>query len=133
MAPTTTLIYAGILGLMLIVLSVAVIRQRHLSRVSLGAGDDPELLRRIRVQANFTEYVPLALILIWLLDAAQFSVWVIHVLGIVLVAGRVIHAFGLRPSPPVSPGRRIGMAATFLVIGAASILGLLWAFAGIRL
>jgi uncharacterized membrane protein YecN with MAPEG domain len=133
MAPTTTLIYAGILGLMLIALSVPVIRQRYRARVSLGPGTDAELLRRIRIQGNFTEYVPLALILIWLLDAAQFSVWVIHVLGITLVVARLCHAFGLRPAPTLHPGRPIGVVGTFLVIGVASILGLLWALAGIRL
>ena len=55
---------ASILGPLLIILSVRVIRYRRSNRIALGAKDDKQLERRMRAQANFAEYTPLALILL---------------------------------------------------------------------
>jgi uncharacterized membrane protein YecN with MAPEG domain len=134
-APVTTLIYAGILGLILVLLSARVVKQRGLAKVSLGEGSDAELRRRIRIQGNFIEYVPMALILIWMLDNAQFSTWVIHVLGILLIVARLSHAWSLSVGAGTErfPARVLGAGGTFLVIGVASLLCLLWALAGFRL
>jgi len=56
-------VYGAILGLIFIGLSAMIIRERRIAAVSLGAGDNEVLLRRIRAHANFAEYVPIALIL----------------------------------------------------------------------
>ena len=61
---TITAIYAALLGLLFLALSVNVVRTRRATRVSLGAGDHPLLERRIRAHGNFAEYTPIALILI---------------------------------------------------------------------
>ena len=61
-----TAFYAALLAPLFVVLSVRVILFRRGSGSTLGDGGDPVLLRRIRVQANFAEYVPLALILMGL-------------------------------------------------------------------
>ena len=55
-------IYAGLCGVLLLVLSYRVIQRRLAAKVGLGAGGDAELEQRMRVQANFIEYVPLTLI-----------------------------------------------------------------------
>ncbi len=55
-----TALYAGILA---VVLGFRVGRQRLKNEVSLLHGESPELLEEIRRHANFTEAVPLALIL----------------------------------------------------------------------
>jgi uncharacterized membrane protein YecN with MAPEG domain len=58
-----TALYAAPLALLFLVLSVRVIQRRRSGQVALGDGGDHLLLRCMRVQANFAEYVPIALIL----------------------------------------------------------------------
>ena len=63
MIPTIVPIYAAIFAVMLVVLSVRVARCAPV-RIAIGDGGNIILRRRIRVQGNFTEYVPLALLLL---------------------------------------------------------------------
>ena len=63
MIPTIVPIYAAIFAVMLVVLSLHVAKTRGDVRVAIGDGGNIVLRRRIRVQGNFTEYVPMALIL----------------------------------------------------------------------
>ena len=65
---TVTPIYATILGLLFIALSVRTIRMRRKHRVAVGDGNNSELRRAMRVHANFAEYVPLALLLIFFVE-----------------------------------------------------------------
>ena len=60
--PIVTLLIAGLHGLVLPALVVPIVRIRRGRRIGLGDGGDAELLRRIRVHANFIEYVPTVLI-----------------------------------------------------------------------
>ena len=89
-APITT-IYASLLGLLFVALSLRVIRTRGCVGVALGSGADPLLQRAVRVQANFAEYVPLALVLMALVEIAGASVW----LRVPVDEGQ-IHLFGFR-------------------------------------
>lgn len=121
---TITMFYAGLLGLVLLALSVRVVYLRRGLKVGLGSGGNDALERAVRAHANFCEYVPIALLLILLLEAsAAVSGWLLHILGIGLVAGRVLHGmFGLNLSSGVSAGRLWGTALTWLVIGASALL-----------
>ena len=82
------------------------------------------------MQGNFVEYVPIALLLILFVELAGFSAWVVHVLGVTLVGGRVWHAQGLGATSGTSQGRFVGTFSSWFIIGAAAILCLL-AFAGV--
>nr|WP_323893986.1 MAPEG family protein [Aeromonas allosaccharophila] len=64
-------VYAALLALLFVLLSIRTIRTRHSRRVALGHGDDPAMLRAMRVHANFAEYVPLALLLIYFVEASS--------------------------------------------------------------
>lgn len=55
--------YAAALALLFILLSANVIRGRGQHKVALGSGGMPNLERRVRVHANFAEYVPFTLLL----------------------------------------------------------------------
>ncbi len=109
-----TALYAAILALILIVLSMRVIAVRRRQRIAIGDGGDDALARRIRAHGNFTEYVPLALILMLAAEQAGPPEWMLHALGASLVIGRISHAWSL--SAHSIPGRTIGMSLTFLVI-----------------
>ncbi len=126
-----TSLYAAILGGLLLYLSIKVIKARRAARVSVGDGGDEALLRAIRTQGNFVEYTPLCLILIGLVEANGLSVWLVHGLGVLLVAGRGLHALGLAPGDGKMPFRVRGMQLTFLAIAlavAANLGGFVWGF-----
>ncbi|MGI9380263.1 MAG: MAPEG family protein, partial [Methyloligellaceae bacterium] len=96
------------------------------ARIALGDAGDRELFRRCRVQANFTEYVPLALILMGLAEIQNSSVYVLHIMGFLLVAGRIAHGFGVSQEQEQIGFRVFGMTCTMitLIIGALTNLGL---------
>jgi len=124
MAAPVTALYAGLLGLLLIGLSIGVIRQRRRALVGIGHGGDERLERWMRIQGNFVEYVPMALVLLALAELQGASTGLLHGLGVILVVGRLGHAWGLAHSVGTSAGRAIGVLATFLVILVASLLAL---------
>jgi uncharacterized membrane protein YecN with MAPEG domain len=128
---TLTLFYSGLLGLILLGLSMQVVRLRRRLGVGIGSGDQPELERAIRAQANFCEYAPLGILLLLVLEgSAALHPTVLHVLGIALVIGRIMHGFmGLNRSAGVSSGRFIGTLITWLMILLSSLLAV-WVAVG---
>ena len=125
--PIVTALYAGLLGLMSIAIAFVPGRIRTARGISIGHGDDPALHLAMRRHANFVEFVPLALLLIALLEMNGAPTGVVHGFGASLVAFRIAHALGLRPETPRTPLRGIGAGGSTLVIAAAS-LGALWIF-----
>lgn len=123
---TITMFYAGLLGLIFLILSFRVVKLRRSLGVGLGTGESEDLERAVRAQANFCEYVPLALVLILLIEAsAAVPAWLVHALGIGLLAGRVLHGlFGLNLSAGTSIGRFWGTALTWLVIGFSALVAI---------
>ena len=126
MSLTITPIYAGVLALMFVVLSFRGIGRRRAAQVRVGDGSDILLQRRLRVHGNFAEYVPIALVLMLLLELQGKSDIVIHVVGALLIIGRVMHAIGLGREPDLMRCRVLGMVLTFiaLIVGAFANLGL---------
>lgn len=118
-------IYAALAALLIIVLSFRVIFRRQSTRTGIGDGGDPELARRIRVHANAIEYLPLGLILLLLVEWNQTLPLLVHVFGIALIVGRILHAFGLSRSAGPSPGRVVGMIITLTTLLCMAVL-LFW-------
>lgn len=112
-------LYAGILALLIVWLSFNVIKLRRANKVILGDGGVPQLQNAIRAQGNATEYIPITLILLILLELSGANVWFVHVGGIAIIMGRVIHAKGLLSES--LRYRVLGMQMTFFtIIGLAS-------------
>lgn len=127
-----TIVYAGILGILYIGLTLWVAHGRFKYRVKLGDGGVMPMTQRIRVHANFAEYVPFALLLLYMVDTSAYAPVIVHVLGIMLVAGRFLHVWGLSSSPGTSFGRMVGTCLTLLVIFACAVL-LIWKFLILRM
>ena len=125
MAVPITAVYAGLLGLVFIALEVPIGVLRTRTGVSLGDGGNPDLTVLIRRHANFVEHVPLALLLIALLELNGAGKGLLHVLGTALVLARLIHPFGLDVHVMRRPPRGFGAAVTSFVILIASG-ALLW-------
>jgi len=115
-----TALYAGLLAPIFVVLALRVIGLRRGAQVAVGDGGDKVLLRRMRVHANFAEYVPLALVLLVLAESLKTDPRILHALGICLIIGRISHAYGMSQSKETFAFRVSGMALTFAtLIGAA--------------
>jgi hypothetical protein len=120
-AGPVSFLYAGLLGILLLVLSVQVVLARRRYRVGLGTGTEEGMEQAVRVQANFAEYVPFAVVLLVFAEITGLPGPAVHGAGILLLASRVLHAVGLAQSPGRSFGRFYGTAGTWLVILALSL------------
>lgn len=123
---TITPIYAGLVALLFVFLSFRVIRARRQSKVPLGDGGDRLLLRRLRAQGNLAEYAPMIIVLMALGELQDASGLLIHVIGLCLLGGRCIHAYGVSREPETYALRVTGMALTFtaMIMGALANLRL---------
>ena len=121
--PVATALFAGILGLMKIGLGLRVSIRRASMGISLGDQNDETMVRRIRAHANFSENVPMGLILLMLIEMQHASVLAIFVLGSVLVIGRLLHWLGLSGNAEAF-NRVTGMIMTWGVIAIASVLAI---------
>jgi uncharacterized membrane protein YecN with MAPEG domain len=125
-----TPLYAAVLALWLLILSSRVIRERRAARVSLGDGGNRKLQRAIRGHANFVEYVPLALLMLALLEIARFSIYLLHALGIALLCGRLLHGYAFAFTAESRFGRSVGTAITFIVLLIEAVLCMYQSYRG---
>jgi uncharacterized membrane protein YecN with MAPEG domain len=125
-----TSIYASLLALLIVGLSVAVIKLRRKNRVSVGDGGNEELQLAIRTHSNAVEYIPIALMLLLTLELNGAPKILIHILGATLLVGRILHAMGL-PTKDFKK-RVLGMQITiYLLIGLAILNILFLVFTGV--
>lgn len=126
-AIAAVLLWAGLLGLLYLVLALLVVRHRYRAKVGVGDGGDPRLERAIRVHGNFAEYTPIVLILLALLAMSGWGSLYIHLLAAIYFVARIAHAIGLSMSPTASFGRGAGMLGTWGVLAAASVMAVVTA------
>lgn len=125
-APVSGL-YAGLLALAYLVLSLRIVRLRMALQQPIGSGGNLVLARAVRAHGHFAEYVPLALVLMLLLELARVPTLLLHGYGALLLASRLLHAAGVsRQAEP--PGLRLAaMVITLNLLAAAAVgLVLLW-------
>lgn len=117
-----TALYAAILALIFVYLSRRIIKIRRKVKSAIGDAGDEQLKRAIRAHANFIEYVPLALLLFAFLEFQHAPAVLIHLLGILLVIGRIVHAYGLSQIKEDYRYRIVGTVITLNIILASAIL-----------
>ena len=121
---TVAPIYAGLISLIFVALSFRVISFRRQANVALGDGGNNALTRRLRVHGNFAEYVPLAIILMALAELQGQPAMILHVMGTSLIAGRLLHAFGVSREPEDYRLRVTGMVLTLSVLIGGALVNL---------
>jgi hypothetical protein len=119
--------YAALLAIVCVALMSMVGQYRGKLGVSLGDAGDREMIERNRRHLNFVENVPLALLLIALVEANGAGKLWVHLLGATLLVSRIVHPFGIDASNMVRPARFVGAAGTVLVTLAAAFT-LIWQF-----
>jgi len=113
-------LYGAINIILLVVLSyrVAGVRKKH--GIGIGDGGNEALQRAVRVQGNFTEYAPLAIIGLLLMASLSATPYWLHGVGGAFTLGRILHAVGLGSTSGLSFARVAGTALSWgslLVIG----------------
>lgn len=117
--------YAAALALLFLALSLQVVRYRRGHRVSLGDAGDPALLARIRAHGNCAEYAPMGLLLLLVAELSGTSPLWLHLLGLMLLGGRLAHAAGLSFFPRRFGLRTAGMLLTFAALALGAVLAVL--------
>lgn len=118
-------VYASLLALMYVFLSIRIIGRRREKKIAIGSGADRQLERAIRVHSNFAEYAPLALLLILMLELQSAHKILLVFLGLLLFVGRIVHAYGVSQEDEDFRLRVTGMTMTFmsLIFSALANLG----------
>jgi uncharacterized protein len=123
--------YVAINAIIMLVLGILVTRARVQTQTPIGDGGLPQMAGPLRAHANNTEYVPMALLLMWTLTLPVIggSIWLIHGMGVTLTVGRILHAIGLSRSIGPTPMRLAGMTLTWIsyIIGIVGLLFLVYA------
>lgn len=91
----TSAIYASLSALLIVALSLRVIKVRRNKQISLGDGNDEELITAIAAQSNAIEYIPITLLLLFALEYNNANIFLVHAFGIALMTSRLIHARGI--------------------------------------
>ncbi len=119
-----TAIYAGLHGLLAVLLANFVLYVR------LRPGKAPEWQgdAALRVQANFVENVPIALVLLLVLELQGLSREFLHGCGASLFILRLLHAWGLGTYEGANYPRLIGAQGTFVLISVMAVAALVTGF-----
>ncbi|WP_430008893.1 MAPEG family protein [Methylophaga lonarensis] len=121
-----TALYASLAVLLILLLTAKVIKLRRKYQVSLGDGGHADLAGAIRAHGNAIEYIPLTLLLMLLLEMMDASTLLIHLAGLSLLIGRLIHANGLTRT--VIGQRILGMQITLFTIFVLVLLNIIYFF-----
>ena len=123
--PKIALLFASLHVLLMMLLAVRVVVHRRAHKIGLGDGGDKLLSRKMRAHANFIEYVPMALLMLALLELAGLAATWLWAMGGVLLVARMLHGFGLSRHAGYSFGRFWGTLLTWIVMVAMALAGLL--------
>lgn len=121
-----TSISASLLTIIYLKLAFNVISLREKNKVSLGSGGFSDLEKAIRAHGNFSEYVPLGLILMACIELNGAPWWYVTLLGTTLTVGRIFHAMGIQEEAPNFNNRIIGINLTFISLAVLVVSNLGW-------
>lgn len=117
-------LYSGLNGLIFIWLGFTVGKARTDLKIFIGDGGDPYMIRVMRGQLNFVENVPMTLGFLLITALLGAPAWVIHILGLLLTVGRVLH--GLHFTKADAPGwQRMAGSLLTVLVQVLTIIGLI--------
>ncbi len=116
---------ASILGVLAVMLSLKVVGLRRSNKISLGDGNNPDLEKAVRAHANLLEYAPIGLLLLGCAELNGVTRWLLAILALAFVAGRLLHPAGLN-KPDNMKARVLGMQLTLVSILALAATNVLW-------
>lgn len=120
-------VYAGINILINLFLAYRVSANRLRSNVVTGTGSDEKLYNASRAHVTNVEYTPIALVGLIVLNVLGASIYVMHLVGLTLTIGRILHAIGVSRTSESTPPRLIGTLLTWTSLLVAGIACLWYA------
>ncbi len=123
-----TALYAAVLTTLMIALAFRVAATRRVKRIGVGDGGSKTLLMYKSAHENAVDNIPLALLLLLMLELQGASALLLHATGSALVTARLAHAWGISHSPGHSRGRFYGIIATWILLGWMGIANLVIAW-----
>ncbi|GAM63279.1 glutathione S-transfersae-related protein [Vibrio ishigakensis] len=117
-----TSLYASLLATWMLYLAFQVIKQRRKHRISHADGEVEDLKVARGAHSNATEYIPIALILLFLAEYNGLYTPLVHLLGLSLLVGRVMH--GLSILSKKFKGRYWGMILTLIPICSLAVINI---------
>jgi uncharacterized membrane protein YecN with MAPEG domain len=118
-------LYAAINGLIMLVLGILVIRARVATQTLIGDGGNPAMAGPLRAHGNNTEWTPMAIVMMLVVLNMGGAWWTLHLVGLPLTIGRLLHGIGLSGNTGPSQFRLIGMILTMLAYVFA-IVAIFW-------
>ena len=123
-----TAVFACILTLLILMLAYRVVVYRRRYRVGYGEGKKDHLKQAISAHSNAIENIPLAILLMALLEYAEVPFILLVIVACLFVLARFIHAYGLSHSIGVSFGRTYGTMLSWFLLGFMAILNVIYSF-----
>ena len=115
--------FASILTFIFIFLSINVIRNRRALKIPLLDNGNEKLQRCIRAHANFIEYTPIFIILLFFSERNGDPWYITTLCGILFTIGRLLHIYGILKAETCENSKRnvfmfrvIGMGLTFSIL-----------------
>jgi uncharacterized protein len=127
-AITITPIYVALTAIIMLVLVFPVVVGRNKHRVSLGDGGNQELSVAVRGFGNLTEYAPMLLLLLLMMEMKGVDSQYLHAFGTAFIICRVVHPICLfgQVKPPVwKRAGRISAITGMLILKIIGIANLL--------
>ncbi|MCK2148327.1 MULTISPECIES: MAPEG family protein [Marinobacter] len=119
-------VFAAVIGILLLVLSVQVVKFRLKFKKGIGVTEDRDFQAAVRAHGNLVEYAPIALIMLGIAELNGVATGLVYWTGMVLVVGRILHAWGmLNGRGGTHWARFLGIIMTWLAILFTAVL-LLW-------
>ena len=109
---TVTPLYAAVMVVFFVAMSFYVIINRARADTLIGDGGNVDLLVAIRRHGNLSEYMPLALLMMAIAEVLGLGATWLHIAGLALLAGRLIHPFGVNRNGTLLAARVAGVLAT---------------------
>ncbi|MBI1273896.1 MAG: hypothetical protein GC131_07415 [Alphaproteobacteria bacterium] len=118
-------LYIALFAFAYVVLALHVIKGRRAFKVAVGDGGNDVLRMRIRAHGNFSEYVPLFLLMLMAAEYNGLSALAVHGFGAFFAVARGLHVYGLLKDEAYEGDKRVrggryrfrAMQGTFAVIG----------------
>jgi uncharacterized protein len=118
-----TLLYGGLCALLVTLLGTNVSLNRLFRKIWAGHELPKPMLMKVRAHGNAAEWIPLGIVLLFLLEASGVPTFWLHVLGGAFLTGRVLHAVGfLTPLPLSVTGATINYTVLSVMSGWAVYL-----------
>jgi len=108
--------YISILSLLALLLAIQVVRIRMSAKIGIGDGDNEQMIRQIRVHANLLENLIPFSILFTLAELNNAPRILLHIIGLLFLVARILHASGLSKKSGMSKGRYRGTLFSWICI-----------------